>query len=78
MTSLSRPPRAENAEQPNAKAGPVPERVPARVSDETAHVASGAPVGRDGGLPYPLIALAALAPVLLVSGLVSALARRRR
>ena len=40
---------------------------------------SGAvPVGRDGGVPYPLIALAALAPVLLVSGLVGALARRRR
>lgn len=74
--TVSQTPRAAKAEQRSAQA--TPERAPARRTDGGARLASGpVPAGRDGGLPYPLIALAALAPVLLLSGLIGALARRR-
>ncbi len=69
------PVEAEKQAVPKAAPEPVPtRRVPdgARVASETASV------GRDGGVPYPLIVLAVLAPVLLVSGLVGALVRRGR
>jgi hypothetical protein len=69
------PVTTEKKPKPVAKA--VPEPVPTRSLPDGARVASvTAPVGRDGGVPYPLIVLAVLAPVLLVSGLVGALSRR--
>jgi hypothetical protein len=72
-----RPAPVKTEKRPVAKA--VPKQVPTRRVPDGARVASGtAPAGRDGGVPYPLIVLAVLAPVLLLSGLVGALARRGR
>jgi hypothetical protein len=56
-----------------------PQRVRDRGDDNALRVASRPePQPEGAGLPYPLIALAALGPILLASGLVAALARRRR
>lgn len=66
------------------RARPEPSRIPpqqvAGRGDEDAFRVASRPEPPPGGagLPYPLIALAALGPILLVSGLVAALARRRR
>lgn len=81
-------PRAASASEPasGSQGPPLATRArteraaPTAAEDEMrVRAASGATTATGGaGVPYPLIALAALAPVLLLAGLGSALARRRR
>jgi hypothetical protein len=58
---------------------PPGDRVAARPANDPARLAAGpAHATHEPGLPYPLIALAALSAVLLVSGVAAGLARRGR
>jgi hypothetical protein len=74
--SSSSPPVAETSETPR----PAPRaRVAAKRAHDLARFAVG-PVhdARAPGIPYPLIAIAVLSAVLLVSGVAAGLAHRRR
>jgi hypothetical protein len=68
----STPAPAAKPTRPAARAPSAPPHDPARLASGAAHETS------EPGIPYPLIALAALSLVLLASGLAAGLAHRRR